>query len=203
MTQNPAAASATRAHLLVYDIPARTKVANPSSFLWRFGARINLSCWVIPDKNVAMLPIQSWKERGCTVELVRFDERDGATIIRLAREALVKELGDLRTKLEEQTLTIRSMLPEPGVVPSEERFKKVGDTASRSLRSAKKFLATAEECAVTFDLMGEIKPLLEGLHQSVRAKNELYYGWVGDMKKRISGQQSAKEVESDGATAVA
>lgn len=196
-----------RAHLLVYDIPARTKVANPSSFLWRFGARINLSCWVIPDRNVAMLPIAMWKERGCTVELVRFDERDGATIIRLARESLAKELGDLRAKLEEQTGTIRGMMPAPGTIPNEEQFKKVGDTASRSLRSAKKFLASAEECAVTFDLMGDIKPLLDGLHQSVRAKNELYYGWVSGLKKIMAGQREAvagpKEVSDDGATAVA
>jgi hypothetical protein len=165
-----------RAHLLVYDIPAKSKVPNPSGTLRRWGVRVNLSAWIIPDKNVPLLPIEEWRSRGVTAELVRFDENDGETIMRLAREALVRECTTMRTDLDEGITEIKAAFDD-AASGDDEALKKAGSLAYRHIRRAKIAADSAEECALTFDLMGEVKPLVEGLRQLIKSRSEMYYGF--------------------------
>lgn len=187
MTTNQAP---TRAHLLVYDIPQSAKMGNPSSMLWRFGARINLSCWIVPDRNVAMLPISTWKEKGAKVELVRFDERDADTIIRLARHALLSEIGRIREALEKQTEDVRRGL-EGVASGDEEGLRKASGYASIVIRRAKKAVEHAQECALTFDLLGDCGAVIDGMRDIIRAKDTLFYGWVGEAKENKRRTYSA------------
>jgi uncharacterized protein YaiE (UPF0345 family) len=162
------ASSARRAHLLVYDIPSSAHF-NPSEFLWRHGARINKSVWVIPDKNLAMLPIKAWEERGAVIEVVRFDERDGDTIMRLAKTALVSELGRIRDALDEAATEVTRRLSSIDT-SNEEAFKKVKSHGYSASRRARLAIERMVECALTFDLTGDVEHLTNAVRQSVKAR---------------------------------
>jgi len=182
------AAAARRAHLLVYDIP-KGAIPSPAAMLWRLGARINLSCWVIPDSRVSMLPLKEWAAKGVIVELVRFDERDGDTIIRLAREALQREALRWRDTLEEGTLVVRAAcakvtIGEDGV----KQWHKAGGLASGHVRRARQFLSNATECALAFDLTADVAHVMEGLREMVKAKEEVFAGLVKEAKEKAQGQ---------------
>lgn len=177
-------ASLMRAHLLVYDIPTKAELPNPSNFLWRMGARINLSAWIIPDKNVPLIPVNEWRAKGAVVEFVRFDERDGETILRLAREALANAIGAMRAGIDESMAKTAEKLA--AVASNDEQGLKVASRpAYGALYRAKRFAATAQECALTFDLMGDVQSLIDALREDIRANDTLYYGWVDTVKKNL------------------
>ena len=194
-------ASSRRAHLLVYDIPSG-KMANPSAMLWRFGARINLSCWVIPDSRVPMLPLDKWAEKGVRAELVRFDERDGDTILRLARTALLEEVGRWREVLDSAQKKVREECDKVTGVGDAQRqqAKKAGSLASFHLQRAKKFAVAAQECALGFDLMGDVALVVDGLREVIKANEELFYGMVKKAHERANPKVEAlplsEEVQS-------
>lgn len=185
-----------RAHLLVYDIPSKSKVPNPSNLLRRWGVRVNLSAWIVPDKNVPLLPMAEWKARGVTAELVRFDEKDGDTIMRLAREALVKEVDTMRQGLDDGLAEVRAAF-DSAASGDDEALKKAGSLAYRHIRRAKQAADAAEECALTFDLMGEVKPLVEGLRQLIRSRSELYYGFGKARQENKPVTGALPQVEAD------
>lgn len=173
--------SATRAHLLVYDIPTGAKLRNVSQFLWRIGARINLSCWIVPDKNVPLVPIAEWRAAGAVVEIVRFDERDGDQIIRLATQGLLGELQEIRNRLDAGIASVRDRLGRASAA-DESELNKLGAYRSGCLRNAKRSLVAAQECAATFDIMGEAGVLLDGLRDCIKAHDEISYAWFKDRK---------------------
>ena len=165
-----------RASLLMYDIPSRSGLGNPSAMLWRFGARVNLSCWVVPERNVPLIPVKMWREKGARVEFVRFDERDWPTILRLAQEALVREITDMREGLEQGEADVRRRI-EAVESGNAEQLKKASSYAYNQVRRAKTLAVSARECALAFYLMGEVEHLIDGLRKTIKAKDALYYGW--------------------------
>lgn len=183
-----------RAHLFLYDIPTNSKYPNPSGLLWRLGIRANLSVWVIPDRNVVRLPIEEMKRAGARVELVRFDERDGETILRLARESIAKEVNGLRDSLK-----LAVQLAEDkykGVATGDEAgIKKVHGYGYRYLRQSKQFLVAAQEAALAFDLMGDLNDLFNGFRACIQTEEASIFA----MRDKAMGKavpQAAPQLEA-------
>lgn len=189
---NAGVEGARRAHLLVYDIPTG-RMQNPSAMLWRFGVRINMSCWLIPDSRVALIPVKEWEAKGVKVELVRFDERDGETIIRLAREGLLNECARWREVLDTATNGVSELCSSVASVGEDQRAVagKAGNLASFHLRRARAFAVAARECALGFDLLGDVEQVFNGLRDCIAAKEALFYAMVTDAKKRSTSSVPA------------
>lgn len=80
--------------LLIYDIPERSEVANPSGKLRRVAVRINLSCWVIREGDIPYYLLDEMRQGGATWHVVRFDAAEGGKIVGMAIAAMKKELKD-------------------------------------------------------------------------------------------------------------
>lgn len=181
-----------RAHLLVYDIPQKAKMGNPSYHLRHYGVRVNLSAWIIPDNRIAMVPIDLWREKGAKVELVRFDERDGETIIRLAREALKLEITTMEESLRDGIKAIRDALAKVAS-GDEEALAKVSNLAGGHVRRADKAADAAEECSALFGLTADVKPLIDGLRELVVARREMYRAMLKAAKDNMA-QPTAEQL---------
>ena len=177
---------ASRAHLLVYDIPTNSKLANPSPLLWGLGARINLSAWIIPDACIVQLPLDDWKAHGASVELVRFDESDKGTILRLARESLERHLGEIRESTERNMQAALAKL-EVVATGDADAVKKRRASASVVTWRAKRDLERAMECALTFDLTAEVAHLFDAARHTIAAQEQMAFDAV--KKKLTAGQQ--------------
>src|SRR5438552_1177899 len=84
-------ASDLRACLLIYDIPERSAVANPSRFLRRLAVRVNLSCWVIPEGDVPYARLNEMATGGATWHVVRFDAAEAGKLVAMAAAAIRRE----------------------------------------------------------------------------------------------------------------
>jgi hypothetical protein len=173
--------------LLVYDIPTKMKF-NPSMLLRRWGFRINLSCWVLPLKNVALVPMAEWVERGATVEVVEFSEHERTKVVDLARKALYREINGTRTMVDKSVLVVRKRYNAAksfaSGTPEREKAAKFAERlAYTSLYRAKALADAAEECALHFDLTGDVVELLTGLRAAIKAHSALFF----NMQQEVAG----------------
>jgi len=83
-----------QACLLIYDIPERSTVANPSGRLRSVAVRVNLSCWVIREGDIPYALLNEMAAGGATWHVVRFDASEGQKLIEMAREALIRDIRD-------------------------------------------------------------------------------------------------------------
>ena len=176
-----------RAHFLAYDIPTGAKVGNVCSVLRRLGVHSQLSGWIIPDANVPRIPLEKWEKAGMTIDLVRFDERDGDTILKMARRSLLRECVQLREMLDGQLERLRKHVAESatGEVKAVRKARSIAGGASRN---AKKLLESAKEAALAFDLLGEHEELFNGVRDAIRAADALFYGYVEEVEKGKAGK---------------
>ena len=169
----------SRAHLLSYDIHpeavGKHTRYDPSPKLWTLGARLTESVWVIPDRNVVRLPLAEWAEAyGMEADLVRFDERDAEAIKRLARRGIEREANRVRESIEK---TRTDLAAKVAVATDRTAKTKMRGCAMNALWRARKALESLTECAVMFDLMGDVTLLLDAAKQVVRVNDGLFYAW--------------------------
>jgi hypothetical protein len=177
--------------LLVYDVPIGTRVS-PPVVLRRFGVRINLSCWLIPEPCLALVPIDGWRQAGVDVEVARFDSADAANIQRLARKGLALECEKIKERLsaakKKAVDEYRRVCTDNGI--DGEHLRKADGQTYWGLRRAKRALAAAQEAALAFDLLGDVKELLDGLRAAIVSANE---SMLVTRKAAVSAPVSVKE----------
>lgn len=183
-----------KACLLYYDIPTGSKIYNPSDLLWRLGVRVNLSVWIIPEANVVRVPTSEWRSRGAKVELVRFDENDSDTIIRLAHEALEREAALVLSRLTDAHARLSEQYASAPTGDMAVLYE-LDNKAARYMRQARKFLTNAQECAATFMMLGDVSHLFDGLRESIKAHDALFFALK---KKSRSSSQVAMNFISNG-----
>ena len=192
-----------------YDIPKKSKCPNPSKRLQRWAVRNQYSVWFVPDKNVPLLmPIMNkLAERypEVKVDWFRMDERDAEAILAKAKRELLKELAVRRSSLEDGINEVRERI-ESVASNDEKAMRRAERFAYVHLRRAKKFAVSAVECALAFDLLGDVQPLVDGLREVIKARDALYYSWVKAKKenKPLPTEQNVAtdvEVEADIAAA--
>lgn len=87
-------ANSLQACLLIYDIPERSSVKNPSDRLRSMAVRVNLSCWVIREGDIPYMLLNDMAKGGATWHIVRFDAGESEKLIGMAREALIRDIRD-------------------------------------------------------------------------------------------------------------
>jgi hypothetical protein len=201
-----------RANLLFYDIPQCLKIANPSNRLRRVAVRCNLSCWIVPEDKTPFDIIDELKSKGCSVELVRFDENEEPKLRRLAREAMEKETGRIVKGLAKSIALAQKQLADALDNLGEIGEKKLGheyleannlsgfdearekiitkhDAAMRAiLNRAKKDCVAAEECSICFDLLADVGELVRGTRHAIKVQHDVFYAMLA---KRDSAEAVA------------
>lgn len=197
MTNNIINTPNTKFALLVYDIPADSKLRNPSMLLRRWGARINLSCWVLPTKNLALIPMKDWIEKGATVEVVEFEEHEREKVVALARRAIQRDVEEMSSFVENAVREVRrrcSLVERhpSGSAEREEVLERAEKYAYTALWRAKGIADAAEEAALHFALTADIEQIVEALRHSIKAKSASFFSIVSDAKKstRFIGDRS-------------
>ena len=106
--------------------------------------------------------------------MVRFDEGETETVMRLAKEALTKNVTDSLESLTDAVDKVRYKY-EAVATGDYDSAKFVHGQASRYVRQAKNALLAAQECATTFMLLGDFNLLFDGLRQAIKSQDALFY----------------------------
>jgi hypothetical protein len=159
-------------YLIVYDIPAALakKIANPSEDFKKHGTRINYSCWIVPEGRVALLPIEDMLSKGAKVEIVRFDSSERDSLLRMAKASMMEEATRIREALGHTVKEALTRFAKLKKTYSDEDYRKAGNYASVHMRRVSEAIKAAEECALAFDLTGEMSEVLKGMRSMYAAK---------------------------------
>lgn len=84
---------ALRCVLVSYDIPTRSNIPNPSGRLTRLGFRHQLSSWIMPEGAVPYNLIAELQKEGAKVDIVRFDASEGPRLVRMALDAIRRDIA--------------------------------------------------------------------------------------------------------------
>lgn len=84
--------------LLVYDIPERSGIENPSNFLRAFAIRINLSCWIVGENDIPYVYLRRIESQGAKWRIVKFDAGEGNSITQMALDAIHGEIAAVRER---------------------------------------------------------------------------------------------------------
>ena len=168
-----------KATLLCYDVPQAARLERqPCSIMWAYGARINLSAWIVPEANLPRLPLDEWRTAGVKFRLVRFDESEADTILGLAREALLGEVGARYKALKDGHEMVENGYQAARAASGNvETLRKADCIAYRHLNRARKALEDCAECALAFGLDGEYHHVADELRKLVKAREALYFQW--------------------------
>lgn len=171
-------------YLIVYDIPATCRVKNPSDQFRGHGVRINYSCWIVPEGRVAMLPLDQMQQGGAKVQVVRFDSSETDTLLRMAKTALFDEAARLRNALEHTVSEAKKRFSKHVEVFNEDEYKRSGTYASIHMRRVAEAIKSAEQCALAFDLTGDMAEILDGLRKTYAAmQHEVHSEYVAVKRK--------------------
>jgi hypothetical protein len=124
--------------LLIYDIPDRANVANPSPRLRRRAVRVNLSCWVIPESEVPYHLLHEMELGGATWHVVRFADDEVKNLVRMAREAILQQTADAERRakrsVEQATERVTNDAENGAADAAEKKFRTRTGAAVRRVK---------------------------------------------------------------------
>jgi hypothetical protein len=159
----------------VYDIPKNVRpkdYPNPGATLRKFAVHLQQSCWVMPDTMLQRTDdlTADIRSLGGAVHVFRYDEQEHDKIVSAARACLEAEAERIRKYVEASIATTTARLAEA------KRMASIAETNSAirfqqtALYRAMQDLASAEECAVVFDLSGNLGELIQGVRAVITAR---------------------------------
>lgn len=107
--------------LLIYDIPERSGIANPSVRLRRLAIRINLSCWVVRENDLPYALLDSMRTRGAIWHAIKFDSGEVEKLLELALEQIRKELKAAVSRALQQQRSAEGVLEDADMGEPERR----------------------------------------------------------------------------------
>lgn len=157
--------NAIRASLLIYDIPEKSNLANPSPFLRRIAFRANLSCWVIPTHMIPYNRMNTLAEGGATWHVVQFDTTEAEKLTKMAHEAIARDmrLALARARRSMQTAANAYENPEDGETPTIANFE---ERVERAVRRAEAVLEDLKHAAGVFDIDPTTTPVQWAVQQA-------------------------------------
>jgi hypothetical protein len=161
--------------LLIYDIPDSSNYPNPSGRLRPLAIRIQLSGWVIPERDIPYGLITEMRSAGCTVDIVKFDASQGANLLDLAirsiRMDIRKALENARRTRERAENRLTGEESPEEAVRRYRRFRREQSQITRRLRLLlNQFRQATERFGIdpsSVDLTGSVAAV-----QSIRAGME-------------------------------
>jgi hypothetical protein len=182
-------------YMLIYDIPSALgeECPNPSTTLWRYGFRLNLSCWVLPESSLSRAAVKEllghWQQfPGVQVHIIPFAPEAQAQILQIARAKLAAEILRVHTSLIERIANASARLEAAKKALAEkeamegnvsvrdyERASARKDNEVRSiLKGSAEALNATIACARLFDDSGETADLITALRQSLIAEQRSF-----------------------------
>jgi len=156
-----------QACLLIYDIPERSTVRNPSNRLrWR-AVRVNLSCWVIREGDIPYSLLNEMAAGGATWHVVRFDASEGVKLVRMAVEALKRDIRDAMRRANRSADAAGRRLDQTTDNPTEAK-RRYAERARPIIRRLNRLLADVQKAAERFGI-DQTAISLADAHTSVRA----------------------------------
>ena len=190
-------ASDLRASLLIYDIPERSGVANPSGFLRRMAVRVNLSCWVIPEGDIPYHRLHAMATGGATWHVVRFDAAEAWKLVGMAAAAIRRELRDAlrraRRAAGRAAAAVEAGESDPG---------RYDERARSTVRRLRRLLSDLTAAAGRFGIAAEGLPLLaaargiDALQAAMKARARLY-AEAAEAVRRLGDEAMARAAEAD------
>lgn len=162
---------------VLYDVPQHSKVGNTSGLFRRIGARVNLSCWVVPVALVPHAYLDKMRSLGCKVEVIRYDVSEESNIVRMAREAIEAEVRRIRDSVADTMAAVAERIAKyKDNIDETEKAERLGEGA---WCKAKKLLDDAQDAAMAFDILRDMQELLAAQRQAVASESEAYYAEHG------------------------
>jgi hypothetical protein len=164
-----------KAILFMYDIPTTVRpedYPSPSTDLRCFAARIEYSCWVVPEGQMPRTePIAAaLRAVGAKVDTVRFDESDEVKIRSLARASIEREATRIRKYVEASISTTADKLTEAKTEMSANKTNAAIRYQQTAITRARTELNDAESCALAFDLDGDLAELVRATRAVIEAR---------------------------------
>lgn len=205
--------------MFFYDIPTASKLPNPSPQLWRIGARINLSCWVIPKGNIPYNLMGRIIEAGGSVHTIPFAKEAADKLLDLIANSLTRETAAALDRTQESMQHAAEKgsrrVAEKGIEAARKRVQKhLGDLQAsarvfglslsalpmhQALAKAHVLQAEAYEKARQYRLAGGALKQLQtadaaGVSRAIEAGQEVPVNVMGDVLIEGGNEDAANEL---------
>ncbi len=191
--------------LLIYDVPTKSQIPNPSPRLRRVAIRINLSCWVLPTDRVPWNYLNELREEGVRWHLVPQSEEGSEKLTEMALDSLRQEIRSA-VKRTEKSLDLSgekfvSVKEDPDCDGSDlERAKDKHDKHIKTtMKRINNLLKDIESAAKVFAIDPASLPLVEAkakadaLQMSAHRRAELF----ADMVQQVKGTEMELAARED------
>lgn len=173
--------------MLIYDIPTEKNedCPNPSSLLWAYGFRLNLSCWVLPTQSLRSGQVQSllgwWEANRIETHLIPYAKEAIEQIKKIAQTKIEERITAIRTSLLERILNATDRLNEmrgelDAIRPDVNEYVRAEQTAEANYRGTIRMAETGflavQECARLFEEIDNVSELLKLLRKTIEAEKQ-------------------------------
>jgi hypothetical protein len=152
---------------LIYDIPEKSRVPNPSRRLRPIAVRVNLSCWVVREGDIPYALLHEMARGGATWHVVRFDASEGAKLVGMAVEAIKRDIRDAMRRANRSADAAAQKLDPAAEDPTEVK-RRYAERARPVVRRLLRLLADVRKAAERFGIEPESVSLADA-HAAVSA----------------------------------
>jgi hypothetical protein len=152
-------ANESAACLLIYDIPDNAPIQNPSGLLRRFAIRVNLSCWVIRERDVnhpdVLRCLQNMQANGATWHTVKFQIGETDKLVEMAIESVRRDVrqtvASIRATVEREETRFGDV-----AVPLAEREKRYKTAARAAVRRGMRMITDIRAACDRFGIVANV-----------------------------------------------
>ena len=141
-----------QASLLIYDIPEKAPIANPSGRLRRIAIRANLSCWIVPNHLIPYSLLNYMAENGATWHTVQFDVSEAQKLLRMANEAIKRDMEAAVARTAKSIAAAELAYEQPADDAPPPTVSDFEERTQRAIKRAKQVLGDLEEAAKVFGI---------------------------------------------------
>ena len=169
--------------MLIYDIPTdkNKQCPNPSGKLWKHGFRLNLSCWVLPAKELQSATVRQllalWERESIETHIIEFAESQVEKVKAIAVKKLEDEVrrqhSSLLALIESADKALRETMDDfDADWAAGEAYR--DNRVRAAIKKASEGLDAAIACAAIFDDSMQTRDLIEALRAAFDAQREAF-----------------------------
>lgn len=204
-----AAAAGMQLTMLMYDIPERAEIANPSGRLRMIGVRLNLSVWIVPTASIPYNLINQLQNAGADVHTADYDASASAGLLRTAVNVMNKELKAAQDRANVSAAeALAELNADDGTNPNTKRRvyeRKINAITKRLNQLADELTAGAKVFGVTGAVnFGGMRQAARSMQGNLTARATLYANSATTLREigTTSAIAMAAAVEADAVPAV-
>jgi hypothetical protein len=171
--------------VLWYDISGR---GSPVNDLRHCCVAVNKSVWIFPMGEIPRVQsiMQKFVREGADVDISAFVPEETDKLRRRALAALNKHAKRLLRALRKALAQSEEQLAEAERLQSADDIKKWRQRVIQAFTYARRDIAAAEECALVFQLTGDLQELLMAIRHEIKARHGEFLGSAGDGRDALA-----------------